>query len=367
MARMTPAYSAVSAADPASGVRMRRQARLARPTLFLLAPLTAEVLSNSTPALVFLGNPILALLNILLYGCAAMLIRELARRRGLGWASVLWLGAAFGVLEEGVTLNTWVNPSAPQVCTVANGVASGLCDYSRVFDINLIWALSTTAYHAVVSITIPILLVETLFPRQAAHPWLGRLALVACIAGELLAVGVGLAFTFTNGRPHETDSPPLAPYSAELAVIALFITLALCLRPAAGRPLPRRAHPLWALRIFAFFFVPAVVILPLLWKAAQAPFQLALLVEAALALLVVWSVSRWSRREGWGERQMLALASGTLGFFILVWDPFLELAGTIGSNPTRGTLLVALAYLLLLIALTHRTARRWLRDEIERL
>ncbi len=73
-------------------------------TLFVLAPFTAELLSGSTPILVYFTNPLSFVLNPLLYGCGALLVREVARRRGLGWTGVLWLGAAYGIFEEGVTL-----------------------------------------------------------------------------------------------------------------------------------------------------------------------------------------------------------------------------------------------------------------------
>lgn len=56
--------------------------------LILLAPLVAEVLPGSTP----LTMPGLLLLDLLIYGPGALLIRELVRRRGRGWASILLVG-----------------------------------------------------------------------------------------------------------------------------------------------------------------------------------------------------------------------------------------------------------------------------------
>jgi hypothetical protein len=237
-------------------------------------------------------------------------------------------------------------------------VASGLCDYSRVLDINLVWALSVTAYHTVISITLPILLVELLFPRRATRPWLGRKTLLACIIGELAALAAGLSFTFADFQKHGLDGPPLQPYLIELAIIAIFVVFALHMRPYLGSPSVRRLPRLVLLRAFAFFFVPAVVFLPSLWKATGIPFEVALGVELALTLLIIWRLTTWSRRAGWSERQMLALGSGVLGLFIFVWDPFLELAGNIGGKPTRGTMLVAVAYLVPLIILARHTARR---------
>src|SRR5260370_31941310 len=94
--------------------------------VFVLAPVTAEVLSGSTPILAFVTHPIVSCLNFPLYGCGALLVREVARRRSLGWASVLWMGAAYGVFEEGVVLNTWADPWAHPACPGTRGLLSRL-------------------------------------------------------------------------------------------------------------------------------------------------------------------------------------------------------------------------------------------------
>src|SRR5262249_61423005 len=134
-------------------------------TLFFLAPVVGEMLSGSTPPVMFV-NPFSLLLETGLYGSGAVLTRELVRRRGLGWASMLLLGAAYGILEEGLTITSWFNPYLPDLPSLGS--------YGRLVDTNWVWALGLTTYHAVVSITIPILLAETLFPRLAERPWLGR-------------------------------------------------------------------------------------------------------------------------------------------------------------------------------------------------
>ncbi|HLV99168.1 MAG TPA: hypothetical protein VKT82_10895 [Ktedonobacterales bacterium] len=60
-------------------------------TLIVLAPLVAEVLPGSTR----ITMPALVLFDVLIYGPGALLIREVVRRRGRGWASILLLGAAY--------------------------------------------------------------------------------------------------------------------------------------------------------------------------------------------------------------------------------------------------------------------------------
>src|SRR5262249_6156817 len=88
-------------------------------TLFLLAPMVAEMLTGSTPPLNFI-NPVSLLLEIPLYGAGAVLARELIRRRGLGWGRLLLLGAAYGVLEEGLTIGSWFDPYWPDVAPLGS-------------------------------------------------------------------------------------------------------------------------------------------------------------------------------------------------------------------------------------------------------
>jgi hypothetical protein len=71
--------------------------------LAVLAPVCAEYLwgyddSTGHPG-TLVGNLVVF---IPLYGAPALLIREVARRRGLGWPGIVLLAAAFGVVEAGL-------------------------------------------------------------------------------------------------------------------------------------------------------------------------------------------------------------------------------------------------------------------------
>jgi hypothetical protein len=84
-------------------VRMRRLAPVF--ALFFLSPLVAEF---------FLGDfPVVLLFLIIvfapMYGGGALLIRELARRTGRGWPTMVLLALAFGVLQEGLLTESLFN------------------------------------------------------------------------------------------------------------------------------------------------------------------------------------------------------------------------------------------------------------------
>lgn len=328
-------------------------------TLFLLAPISGETLSGSTPPLVYLIDPVRLLFNPLLYGGGALLIREVARRRGLGWGSILIMGAAYGVFEEGLVVNTWANPWSAATGASANCQPTGLCDYGRFGGINLLWALELTAFHAVVSIFLPILLTELAFPARAARPWLGRKAIGWFAAGLALELALGLLLNVAVFRQHGQGGPLLVPYLFEAVLILALIDLALRVPPDRKVDARRRPPPRGWLRVVGCVALGLTILAPtLIFHRSGMPPGLAVGLFAAALALLVWRVAAWGRRADWTLRETLALASGAAGFFVLIWDPFIEVLGDAGGLPTRGTALVALAFLIFMIVLARRTKRR---------
>jgi hypothetical protein len=347
--------AATDAADATEDSAPRRRLWPAILVLFLLAPVTAEVLSGNTPILEFARSPVLAVINLPLYGGGVLLVREVARRRGLGWAGVLWLGAAYGIWEEGVVLNTWADPWAREICDSQH---RGICDYGRVNGVSVLWALGLTAFHAVVSIAIPILLVELARPRLAPLPWLMRRGVRWCVAGELFVLLLGLLLNLGDYRDHGRLGPPWQPYAIEAALLAACVGLALLPRPRAAGRAAGALPSLWTLRLLGCLAITLDIFLPNLEKGLRLPYQVVLGLNVGILALAIWRVAAWARRAGWGERHILALASGVLGFFIVLWAPLLELAGQVDGNPTRGTAVVAAFYLVGLIVLARVVARR---------
>jgi hypothetical protein len=125
--------------------------------LFLLAPVCGELLSSSAPPLEFF-NPLTFATLCLLYGGGAVLVRELAFRWRKGWVSILILGAAYGVIEEGLMVKSFFDPNWMDI-----GI---LGSYGRWLGVNWVWTVELTIYHAVISIGIPILITTLLFPER---------------------------------------------------------------------------------------------------------------------------------------------------------------------------------------------------------
>jgi hypothetical protein len=195
-------------------VRILIRPRLPVLALLLLAPSIPELLTGSTPiSELFFNPPGFAVgfpLDIALYGAGALLIREYTAAYQKGWASVLLLGAAYGIAEEGFEVHTFF--AAP------NQGVGALGTYGHAFGVNWLWALALTVFHATYSIALPILLTRLWFPEVKDVRWFDGGA-VGLLAAAFLGEVVGFGFLVGHG-------PSLSALAFFLAVSLLLLGLA---------------------------------------------------------------------------------------------------------------------------------------------
>ncbi|OGO50196.1 MAG: hypothetical protein A2Z30_07700 [Chloroflexi bacterium RBG_16_64_43] len=300
--------------------------------LFFLAPAIGELLSGSSPPAEFF-SPFGLTLLCLLYGAGAILVRELTYRWGGGWRTVLLLGAAYAIIEEGLMVKSWFDPGWMDL-----GV---LGDYGRFAGVNWVWAAGLTVYHTVYSIGLPILLTTILFPARRDEPWVDRRGLI--ILAGLLAADVAVGYLWMT--PYR---PPAVAYL--LAAIGTAVLIWIARRTAAPGPAPE-ARPLsgpW--RMFILGLGWAIAFFIQLWALPNTRVP----VLALLALLAAFgwaSIALGKRLESGAAfnspRHLLALASGVLTFFILL-APLQEMDPSRADNTAGMSVVGATAALFLL-------------------
>ncbi len=302
--------------------------------------MVGELLSGSAPPAEFF-SPFGLLVLTILYGGGAILVRELIHRWRKGWVSLFLLGAAYGIVEEGLMVKSFFDPNWMDI-----GI---LGSYGRWAGVNWVWSLELTVYHAVFSIAIPILLVTLLFPSRRSEPWVSGKAF--WLLFSLFVADV--AFGFLALTPYR---PPVVPYLLAVAAVIGLILLARRLpdpmfAPRDTRvPRPRRFAVTGFLATLGFFLVN--------WVLPGTGIPALLTVGLALALVggTLRVVLRMSGNgAAWTERHQLALASGALGFFILL-APLQELDKTRPDN-TAGMALVGLVALVFLAWMARRIRR----------
>lgn len=311
--------------------REKRGTRRAVVALFLLAPLCGELLSGSTTPIEWL-NPFSVLLLAMLYGSGALLIREFVRRWGKGWPSILLLGAAYGIYEEGIVVRSFFDPTW--------GDLDILAWYGRWLGVNWVWSLNLTLFHMVVSITIPILLVELMYPELRDRLWLTRRGLK--IHGLLFAsmAIIGIAF--------EMHAPPLGYVGCALAMLLLARLARRWPDPdPAARAVERLPRPR---RVALFGSLMMVGLLITMWVIPnlEPPALVAVLAGGALPVVAIGRARRlgvWA----WTPRHQWAFATGALSLWIA-----LALIAAAGPDMPLG----GLAFAVFLWWLGRRIGRR---------
>ncbi|MFI5914103.1 hypothetical protein [Dactylosporangium sp. NPDC051541] len=269
--------------------------------LVFTAPLVAELTLGTVP----LRLAWTLLIFTPLYGGGALLIRELVRRTGGGYANLLLMGVAYGVVEEGLVLQSLTSPRLYHAADWA----------PRLFGLNTDYTLLNLVYHAVFSITIPVVLVELCFPGHGHAPYLRRGGLIT--TGLIALTGAALVRLTVVPNEDPGYTMPLAA-AVCFAAVALAVTV-VALRvhvpgaaPLAPPPAPAVAVVTGAGALLFFFLV---------WPFGHASGPLfthggwSLLPMAAAAALVttlVYCLRRWSAGPAWGRSHLIAACTGAL-------------------------------------------------------
>jgi hypothetical protein len=289
--------------------------------LGVLAPVCAEYLwayDEST------GDPVVLLGSLLvftpLYGAPALLIREIARRRGLGWPSMLLLAAAFGVVEAGlVDQSMW----STDYRDIPYWHAMASPTYVEPIGLSVFLAVTFVGGHVVNSICAPIAVVEGL--ARSRQPWLSRWTIALAAVLYLAASALVLGDHLQNESEHASPGQLVGSAAVALALVA------------AGLAWPRRVRTLRAGPVPSPWLVGAVTAVVFAGTQLYGASPLAtdaLLLTEAVVVLVVW---RLSARAGWGAAHAAAMATGALvaaGALAFASDPLgdVSAARQLGHN-----------------------------------
>jgi hypothetical protein len=305
MSTSDPSPGSVPEAGPGPATRFRGW--LGRHPLLLVAflsPGIVEYLSGSSELTgLVVAPPLFFLLlagNLGLYVPGVLLIREARVRWNRGWGTVVLLGVAYAIVEEGLALSTLFNAHA--------GVSGVLGSYGHFAGVSWVWLAGVVAVHVVFSISVPIYLLDLALPNTRGAPLLSDrgIALAAAVLAldsVALMVVVDLALHFFAGVPLIVGS---------LVAIALLI--------AAARSVPSglfeapTAVPTQRPRFFGvlgLLFFPSVILVEALGGAWGA--QAALTFLAVVALLAAFFfVFRRAIGQRSNEPQLVALAVGLI-------------------------------------------------------
>src|SRR4051794_3086362 len=290
----------------------RPRNRRAALVLAVSAPVVAEATLGTVPLRMFWALLVFAPI----YAGGALFLREAWRRTGGGYLNLLLLGVAYGLVEEGLALQSLTSPHLYGAAGWAPRLLGVNSDYT---ELNLV-------YHAVFSVTIPVVLVELMFRRHGARPYLRRGGLIAVGVIALLGAALIRVAVPPSEDPGYTMPLPAVLFVAALAIAFLVLGLRLGPHPArrpakhlaadrllaeraaAARPAPARPAVLAvgaAVATFAF--------LVLLWPFGDAVRHgwWPLLPMAGAAVIAVGAMALLHGRQ-LSPRHLVALCCGAL-------------------------------------------------------
>ena len=315
--------------------------------LFFLSPAIAELLLGSSPPSEFF-NPFSLLLLCSLYGSGALIVRELKVKWNKGFVSMFVLGAAYGIIEEGLMVKSFFDPKWMDLGIL--GV------YGRWLGVNWVWAEWLTIYHAIFSITIPITLVELAYPERKSDRWLSNKKFLGVII--LLGIVVMFGYFFLTAY-----CPPLPQYLSSAVIVTVLMLLAWKITSGTGKNgrlkpwNPKRLLLLGFLTVTAFFLLfmagPYIIGQPVILMT--------------IGFVLVLATFSLIKRFDWNERTLyhkFTLVAGALAFLIML-TPLQELDKSRLDN-TRGMLIVGIIALFMLFYLRKRL-RAYITSEIQML
>ena len=277
--------------------------------LFFLAPFVSEYLLGDFSLTKFGYILILAPF----YGGGALLIREVVRRSGKGWPTILMLAFAYGVLEEAFTTQTLFNPNYLKLNMHLLDPA-----YIPALGIGGWWTVFVLTLHTVWSISTSIALVEACVPERASTPWLGGIGLT--VDSVLFALAAVASTRFQMKHDPFRASKTQFVVSGIVVVLAAVAAFLLPARPAGTNPEP--APSPWLAGAIGLIAGSIFLIVPpaLAWGAIA--------IYLGLDLIVILAVTTMSKCSGWGGIHRLALAGGAA--LAYGWHAFL-------GKPVDGT------------------------------
>jgi hypothetical protein len=298
--------------------------------LFFLAPFISEYLLGDFP-LTKLGY---LLILAPLYGGGALLIREVARRTGKGWPTILVLAFAYAVFEEAFTTQTLFNPNYLKLNLHLLDPA-----YIPSLGIGAWWTIVVLTLHTVWSISTSIALIEACVPRRATTPWLRWPGLTVDSILFVLAAVASTRFAIQHDHFLATRSQfVISAVVVVLAVVSAFLLPA----HAAGTGSGSAPNP-FAVGAVALIAGSLFLIVPRAWGWG------AVAIYLALDFVTIVAITAMSHRSGWNGRHRLGLAAGAA--LAYGWHAFLQtpVDGTTGLT-IRGSNAVCLLIVIALIA-----------------
>ena len=264
--------------------------------LLVLAPVCAEYLAAYDDSTGDPGDLLLGLAFLVpLYGCPALLIREVARRTGMTWIGIVALATGFGIVQAGLIDQTIFRLTYRDLPEWADWATP---TYIEPLGLSAYLALTFVTGHVIASFCAPIAISEALVPGQRNVAWLGPVALGVTAGLYLTAAGLILDDHLVTESAAVSATQVVVTSLVVVALVVFAVTVGRARRGTTDRSCPP------ALVLFVAVGAAGVgkEYLPVTWPGVAA--------HAALLAGVAGAVLWFARSMSWTRLHELAVAAG---------------------------------------------------------
>ncbi|MEQ1585400.1 MAG: hypothetical protein ABL895_05940 [Cyclobacteriaceae bacterium] len=278
-------------------------------TLLILSPVISNVLFGA----VKISTLFVLVLLIGTWGCAALLIRHAANKRG--YFVIFILGMTLAIAEEILIQQTSVAPLIGVDPTTI---------YSRNWDVNWMYLIWAVGYESVWVVVIPIQLIELMYKEKRNVQWINSRGLVFVSIVFLIASFIAW-YSWTQifipqYFPSSVFTPPLWQIVSAISIISILFYIAFKYRFNQNIKMtttkPKSQIIKWASFLVCTSFCSLVLL-----AYGVLPNLNPLLPELGGIILVILSIiliQKWSRSSAWSDEDRLALITGAIYSNMLV-------------------------------------------------
>jgi len=276
--------------------------------LVFISPVLTELLMGA----VHITNLWLLVPEMGVYGCGALIIREVTRRLRRGWGTMLLLGFAFSIAEECVILQTSLTPQF--FTSISNGPSFGWA-----FGVQWIYLTAMLWYESVYAVVLPIHLAELIFPHLRDDLWLSRRGLFASgVIFVLSSLGVWWMWGHIGVQKYGPSSYQIPTTQVGLALVAIAVLVGATFFPRPSSSPSKSNQRCWSPWIVGFaaffhgltwFLLIALAYIPASTFPGAVP-VIPIVIGLGWAGLALLVIRYLSHVQGWQDPHRLALIMG---------------------------------------------------------
>ncbi len=180
-------------------------------TIFLISLLSffgAEILTGSTSIEGIVAYPISFIISLAFYGFQVSIIADISSRYSLKTGTIFILGLIYGIFEEGFAIFTMESTKTHTLWLSFAGI-------------NITWTIYVMSLHAVITVSITLLIMRVIWPDRISKPFLNRWSYAAMLPVTAVIYVFLMKGAISSGR-----APQAAPVIYLIILAAILFLLA---------------------------------------------------------------------------------------------------------------------------------------------